>query len=169
MPETIYSFAPIAAPDARALILGSMPGIASLDVGQYYAHPRNQFWQILTRLTGMPEGLDYPSRTAFVSRRGLAIWDVLKACERPGSLDSAISAEVANDFPAFFAAYPDIRAVFFNGRKAQSAFKKFVLPGLPDFHVEQVLLPSTSPAHAGMGFEEKYKVWSQIGDLLKSA
>ncbi len=166
MNQTVYSFPPVSASNAKVLILGSMPGVASLEANQYYAHPRNQFWPVLIRLTGVPEDLDYPARTEFVRGKGIAIWDVLKACIRPGSLDSDISAEVPNDFPAFFAAHPEIRAVFFNGRKAQSAFKKLVLPDLPDFHVEQNLLPSTSPAHAGMSFEEKYRAWLQIKTFL---
>jgi hypoxanthine-DNA glycosylase len=122
----IYGFPPIAGPDARVLVLGSMPGVRSLAAGQYYANPQNAFWPILGQLFAWESGLDYATRTALLLRTRIALWDVLQAAERPGSLDAAIVAgsERANDFAAFFAAHPAIHSVFFNGTKAAASFNR---------------------------------------------
>lgn len=155
----IYSFPPVYAPDARILILGSMPGVASLAAGEYYAHPQNGFWPIMGALIGAGRDLDYPGRLVLLKTRGIALWDVLQTCDRAGSLDSAIRAEIPNDFEWFFRACPDLRAVFFNGQKAAASFRRFVLPCLIGFSLPLTVLPSTSPAHAGMRFEEKLAIW----------
>lgn len=158
----ISSFPPVYAPDARILILGSMPGAASLAAGEYYAHPQNGFWPIMGALIGAGSDLDYPARLDLLKRRGIALWDVLQTCERAGSLDSAIRAEIPNDFEWLFRACPDIRAVFFNGQKAAASFRRFVLPVLTGFSLPLMVLPSTSPAHAGMRFEEKLAIWGAV-------
>jgi len=155
----IYSFPPIAAPDARVLILGSMPGTASLTAGEYYAHPRNAFWPIMGVLFGAGLDKPYAERAAILQARGVAVWDVLQHCVRPGSLDSNISDEVPNDFAAFFKAHPQITHVFLNGGKAAGSFRKYAAALCPA-HV--VALPSTSPAHAGMSFADKCAAWKII-------
>jgi hypoxanthine-DNA glycosylase len=165
----LRGFPPISRADARILILGSMPSRESLARQQYYAHPRNGFWPILTQLLDI-EAATYPERTDRVMRKGVAIWDVLKTCSRNGSLDSAIDEEsqVTNDFQAFFAHHPHIRAVFFNGAKAESVYRKQVLPGLSGAPTKPVLhrLPSTSPAHAGMTLEQKTAAWRVLLDYV---
>ena len=130
MAERVRSFAPVASADARVLILGSMPGVASLNAGQYYAHPQNRFWPIMGRLLGFdPANTSYAQRTAYLTAAGVALWDVLQSCERSGSLDSAIRRETqrVNDFSAFFAAHPKMRAVYFNGAHAAQVFARVVL------------------------------------------
>lgn len=163
----ISGFPPISRPDARLLILGSMPSRESLAQHRYYAHQRNAFWPILTGLLGI-ETPDYERRAAQVSARGVAIWDVLKACFRSGSLDSAIHDDsiVTNDFQKFYSDHPLIDRVFFNGAKAEAMYLKHVLPKLegPASDLALMRLPSTSPAHAGMSFEEKMEAWRVIID-----
>lgn len=161
----IRGFPPIARPDAVTLILGSMPSRESLRQQQYYAHPRNSFWPILCQLFEL-EPLDYASRAEQVSRRGIAIWDVLKTCFRSSSLDSDIddSSITTNNFGDFFLDHPSIERVFFNGAKAETVYRRHVLPALPAAHCSHTLqrLPSTSPAHAGMTVADKMKAWKVI-------
>lgn len=154
----VRSFAPVAAPDARILILGSMPGVASLEAGQYYAHPRNAFWPIMGALFGAGPDLPYPERVVQLMASGVAVWDVLQACEREGSLDSNIRSEVPNDFAAFFRTHPSIRRIGLNGGKAAAAFRKLVVRQGPPL-AEIVTLPSTSPAHAARSVEMKCALW----------
>ncbi|MFN4342420.1 MAG: DNA-deoxyinosine glycosylase [Azonexus sp.] len=160
----IRGFPPVAAPDARRLILGSMPGEASLGAGQYYAHPRNAFWRIMGDLLGAEPTLPYPLRLARLTAAGIALWDVVADCERRGSLDAAIVRESVqvNDFRSFFRAHPGIEQVFFNGAAAESLFRRYVLPGLETAPRELRRLPSTSPAHAARGYAEKLAAWSVI-------
>lgn len=161
----VRGFPPISRPDARILILGSMPSRESLARRQYYAHPRNAFWPIVTDLLEI-DAEDYPDRAARLADRGVALWDVLQACFRNGSLDSAIVDDtiVTNDFSAFFGAHPRIGRVYFNGAKAESVYLKYVLPGLRDPAAELPLrrLPSTSPANAGMTQRQKKSAWRAI-------
>lgn len=159
-------FPPVVAKTPHTLILGSMPGIKSLAAGQYYAHPQNAFWKIMARLFDMPADT-YPQRVKIIKDNGLALWDTLKQCERDGSLDAMISDETieVNDFAAFFKKHRSITRVFFNGSKSEGEFRKRVLPGLPSGVAARLTLsrlPSTSPAHAGMGFEAKVKAWSSV-------
>jgi hypoxanthine-DNA glycosylase len=155
----VQSFPPIVSERSKLLILGSMPGELSLKVGQYYAHPRNAFWPIMGELFGAGPSLSYQERVAILQSVGVALWDALQACIRPGSLDASIMEEVANDFPALFAEYPNIKHVFFNGGMAEKAFRRHVLPALPEDHHIFARLPSTSPAHAAMRLEEKVQAW----------
>ncbi|HRJ67303.1 MAG TPA: DNA-deoxyinosine glycosylase [Alphaproteobacteria bacterium] len=163
------SFPPVMADNPRALILGSMPGIKSLAAREYYAHPQNAFWKILSVLFDMP-ATDYAQRLRIITENNLALWDVLKYCEREGSLDSAIegtSIEV-NDFTAFLTQHKNISRVFLNGGKAAQEFKRRVLPDLPreiTARLKITQLPSTSPAHAGMTFADKASAWSMISDF----
>jgi TDG/mug DNA glycosylase family protein len=164
----VHGFPPIAATDARLLILGSMPGKASLRANQYYAHPRNAFWPIVEALFGIHRTLHYEVRCAQLMLQRIAVWDVLKTCTRSSSLDSDIdeSSIVANDFPAFFAAHPDIHAIYFNGAMAERSFRRHALGLLPEAQrrLPTVRLPSTSPANASYSFERKLAAWRSIRD-----
>jgi TDG/mug DNA glycosylase family protein len=156
-------FAPHACVDAHTLILGSMPGVASLDADQYYAFPRNAFWKIMGELFNAGPELSYPSRLQILSSNQIALWDVIQICHRPGSLDSNIAANgmITNSFNEIFVRHPQMQRVFFNGQKAASLFKKMVLPGLEgDF--EYMTLPSTSPANAASSYAKKLAAWSVI-------
>ena len=162
--ELSVGFPPIAAADARVLVLGSLPGRMSLEMQQYYAQPHNAFWKIMGQLFGATQDVPYEHRLELLRARGVAVWDVLAAGERSGSLDSAIvhSSVLINDFTGFFAAHRDIRLVCFNGGKAAELYRRRVLPGLPpsaaDLATER--LPSTSPAHASRTFAQKLALWS---------
>lgn len=157
-------FPPVSSPDARVLVLGSLPGEKSLEMQQYYAQARNAFWPIMGELCGASPALPYPERLERLRAAGIALWDVLAAGERRGSLDSAIvpSSMVINDFASFFAAHPAIRFVSFNGSKAAELFLRRVLPTLPPRYaaLEMTRLPSTSPANATYSFERKLASWS---------
>jgi hypoxanthine-DNA glycosylase len=165
----IQGFPPIGHADAHTLILGSMPSRESLARQKYYAHPRNSFWPILTRLFGIST-TDYGELTRQAAERGVAIWDVLQACVRHGSLDRDIDDRsiVTNDFRAFFEQHPGITRVFFNGAKAEAVYRKHVLPALPESGSRIILqrLPSTSPANAGMTMEQKIEKWRVITEGL---
>lgn len=164
------AFAPILGDDPRVLILGSMPGEASLRAGQYYAHPRNVFWPIMGALLGFAPDADYRACTAALRSSRIALWDVMAECERAGSLDSGIrSASIrVNDFAALFQTCPGIRLVVFNGGTAQREYERRVLPELSrdSIHVDRLRLPSTSPAYAAMGFDDKLRAWSALVEHL---
>jgi double-stranded uracil-DNA glycosylase len=157
-------FPPIAAANARVLVLGSLPGRMSLEKQQYYAQPHNAFWKIMDRLFGAAPTLPYERRLEVLRAHRVAVWDVLAAGERAGSLDSAIVASsiVVNDFGAFFGTHREIRLICFNGNKAAELYQRRVLPGLTPATValETKLLPSTSPAHASRTFAQKLARWS---------
>jgi TDG/mug DNA glycosylase family protein len=163
-------FPPIAAADARVLVLGSMPSVASLARGQYYGHERNAFWPIMGRLFGARPELPYERRKQILCDHAVAVWDVLRECYREGSLDTAIRAEseAANDFATFFAEHPHIGEIFFNGGKAEAAFARHVLPIVAGLGREfrYARLPSTSPAHAGRTFDEKLAAWQAVARAL---
>lgn len=158
-----HGFAPVARLDARLLILGSMPGVASLDAMEYYAFPLNVFWKIMADLFSVGPELDYLLRLQKLTENHIALWDVIEACHRPGSLDSAISDDgmMTNDFSGFFAQHPRITHIYFNGQKAAGLFKKKVAAGLTR-HYEYLSLPSTSPAYAAIPYAAKLKAWSVI-------
>jgi hypoxanthine-DNA glycosylase len=157
--ETLRGFAPIADENSRILILGSMPSVASLRKGQYYRHPQNAFWRLMPALLGEPYTEDYAQRTAMLLRHGVALWDVLKSCEREGSLDSHIKRPEVNNFAAFFDTHPRIRRVCLNGGAAYALFKKHVGFAYPN--LEFTRLGSTSPAHA-VTFEQRLNDWQRI-------
>ncbi|MBT8434833.1 MAG: DNA-deoxyinosine glycosylase [Gammaproteobacteria bacterium] len=165
----VQSFEPIVGHQPRILILGSMPGTASLQVVQYYAHPRNAFWPIMAELFGIDPRSAYEQRVAELCRHPLILWDTLQACHRPGSLDSNIDAKTAraNDVPGLLKQIPGIRAIVFNGATSEKYFKQLVLPNLPQSPQLALLrMPSTSPAHAGMNFEQKLSAWRQLMDFI---
>jgi hypoxanthine-DNA glycosylase len=160
--KLINGLTPIACTSARLLILGSMPGDASLAAQQYYAHPRNHFWPILGAICGFDPKASYTRRKAALAAAGIALWDVIGSCVRQGSLDSAIDDEsiVVNDFAEFLLTNARVARVCFNGRKAEAAWRRYVLGGLPRARkLRYELLPSTSPAHAGMSYPRKLRAW----------
>ena len=158
------SFPPIAAPNAETLILGSMPGQVSLTAQQYYAHPRNAFWPIMAELIGLDQTAPYAERVKALQSAKIAVWDVLFSCTRPGSLDSDIETDslIANDLADFLHQHPAIKRVFFNGAKAESCFRQHIAPTLPAGSIVCLRLPSTSPAHASLTFEQKLTAWRII-------
>lgn len=161
----VQGFAPLSRPDARVLVLGSMPGIASLRAQQYYGHPRNAFWPIVGALFGFDARLPYAQRVAALLAHRVAVWDVLAACERKGSLDADIEADgiAVNDFAAFLAGHTQLRRLCFNGATAQTLFRRHVLPTLAEpLPFDMLRLPSTSPAHAGMAPADKLHAWRRV-------
>ena len=159
-------FAPVAGLDALVLILGSLPGPASLERRQYYGQPRNAFWPIMGELFGAEPELAYARRLAILKANRVALWDVCQSAVRPGALDADIRRDsiVANDFAAFFGAHRRLRAVFFNGQTAAGLYDRLVLPGLPEpwQQLPRQVLPSTSPAHAAMHLTDKRARWSIV-------
>ena len=156
----LTSFQPIIDERSRVLILGSMPGVESLRLQQYYANPRNQFWKILYELFETPASQVYEKRISFIKSKKIAVWDVIENCYREGSLDSKIREEKVNDFRALFKTYPDIKTVMFNGGKAYETYKKWIGFGVPA-GVKFQKLTSSSPANTKR-YEEKMREWSII-------
>lgn len=157
----VASFPPLSAPHCRVLVLGTMPGRESLRRQEYYAHPRNAFWPILAAFTGTDPGADYATRVAAAVGAGIAVWDVLAACERPGSLDRDIDPATArpNDLRGFLRQHPAITTVCCNGGTAARLFRRHVLATGATPPLAVVPLPSTSPAHAGLPVAAKQRAW----------
>lgn len=154
-------FAPLIAPNPKALILGTMPSVKSLENAFYYAHPRNQFWPIMHAITGLPIE-NNQQKSQLIQTSELALWDVLQTCERKGSLDSAIKKPKANDFASFLKQYPTIQHIVFNGKKSEQLFKQQVLKQqtLPE-HIQYICMPSTSPANAALKKQDKQLFWQE--------
>ncbi|KDR95110.1 G/U mismatch-specific uracil-DNA glycosylase [Peptoclostridium litorale DSM 5388] len=159
----VNSFEPAVDENSKILILGSMPGVESLRQYQYYAHRRNAFWKIMFELLEEEYTEDYELRLNMALKNSIALWDVIRVCQREGSLDSNIKDEEANDFNVFFNKYQGIRHVFFNGKKAYDIFGKKV--GFDFEGIRFTRLGSTSPAHA-VKFEKKMNDWAQIARAL---
>ena len=162
MPKALakYSFPPIVTPDARLLILGTLPGEESLRRQQYYGHPRNHFWPLISAIFGEAMPAEYAERVDLLKRHGCALWDVLESAERIGSSDAAIRNATANPFAAFLADYPNIRTIAFNGQKAGALFRGHVVK---TGHVSEpafamIDLPSSSPLYT-KSLEEKLGIW----------
>jgi hypoxanthine-DNA glycosylase len=156
----LTGLAPVIARDTRILILGSFPGEASLRAQQYYAHPRNQFWKLVGALVDEDlYSLPYDERLPRLLAHRIGLWDVLAACEREGSLDSAIRKPAANDFDRLRHLCPQLEKVGFNGQ----ASGKFA-PQCAEAGYRTVVLPSSSPAHMAMTFEQKLAVWRRLVD-----
>lgn len=161
---TVNSFAPIEGISARILILGSMPGMASLNAGQYYAHPQNTFWKIMQAVLGINAAADYALRIEALKHAHIALWDVLESCQRPGSMDAAIDMRSVktNDISALLLRQPTIKTIGFNGSMAEKIFRQGLdVPLNSDTlrFMRFIRLPSTSPAHASMPFERKVEAW----------
>ena len=150
-------FAPIARSDARILILGSLPSRRSLVVDEYYAHPQNAFWRIMSEL--VQASGDYEQRCSALKESGIAVWDVLAESFRPGSLDADIDMATAriNDFSHFFESHQSVSLICFNGKKAAQIFARESTS--LDASIRMRTLPSTSPAHASMSYVEKLSEW----------
>lgn len=159
-PLLAESFPPIASPQARILILGSMPGQASLKAFQYYAHPQNLFWKVLGEAFGFDPRADYAIRVAALNAHHIAVWDVLASCHRPGSLDADIDTRSAipNDLPGFLQQHPHIRRICLNGGAAATLFQRYFKHTLPAT-LECLRLPSTSPANASIPLAQKKQAW----------
>jgi TDG/mug DNA glycosylase family protein len=166
--SAVCSFPPIENRAARVLVLGSMPGAASLLAGRYYAYPHNAFWPIMGELFGAGPAISYEKRILILRRAGLALWDVMASCVREGSLDADIdeASIEPNDFHAFFDAHPRVKHVFFNGAKAENCFQRYVRPHLSDRGLHFIRLPSTSPAHASLALPQKLMAWRAVADAL---
>lgn len=148
---------PIIGPHARLVVLGSFPGAASLQAQQYYAHPRNHFWPILSALWQVDlRAMPYGERTAYVRDKGLGVWDVYASCRREGSLDSAIEAAQPNDLAQLVRLAPGLQAVAHNGGESARSMPITRALGLPVWR-----LPSTSPANASWSFERKLAAWRE--------
>lgn len=157
-------FCPVAGPDARVLILGTLPGAESLKRREYYANSRNSFWRIMGLLVGASPDLAYEERRRLLKKSHIALWDVCQSAERSGSSDSKILAATikANDFRSFFNRHPHIELICFNGRMAETLFLRRVLPGLAEAQIiGRQVLASTSPANTRLKQEEKYECWRQ--------
>lgn len=176
MPESTRSespmltaFAAMSRPDAKLLILGSMPGVASLDANRYYAHPRNAFWSImqsclLANGTHSAASENYEALVKLLLDNRIALWDVLEQCHRPGSLDSAIDRKTAivNDFTEFLNQHRTLDTIIFNGKTAEKLFRQKVLATLENSGCAipiMRVLPSTSPAMASLNLQDKTDIW----------
>jgi TDG/mug DNA glycosylase family protein len=156
-------FGYVARADARVLILGSLPGKVSLERGEYYAQPQNAFWRIMGELAGALPDLPYKDRLRLLKENRIALWDVCAAGHRPGSLDSEIRLATVetNDISGFLRAHPAVGLICFNGKKAQEIFDRKVRQDPPSVfaRIRYEVLPSTSPAHAAMSYEQKLSRW----------
>ena len=173
MEEVLTGLPPVVASDCRVLILGSMPGAASLQAARYYAHPRNRFWPLMTALADVPAEATYGERLVALQRAGIGLWDVIGECRRAGSLDSAIvrGSERANALVPLIVSLGQLRVIAFNGATAASLFRRHVEPHLPELRqpVQRIALPSTSPAHAAMGLEALREAWSVLAPWRESS
>jgi len=165
----LQGFSCIARRDARLLILGSMPGQASLDQDQYYAHPRNSFWYIMGQLFGAGPECSYAQRLEILQQEHIALWDVVHRCARKGSLDADIEHDTVepNNLQGLFDQCTDIRHVFFNGRKAAELYRRMIEPSLVmPYTISYLTLSSTSPAHASLDREGKLLQWLYLKNCL---
>ena len=166
MSATIHSFDPLIASDTQVLILGTMPGVVSLKMREYYAHRQNAFWKIMGDLLDARPELPYAERITKLQSHKIGMWDVMMSCQRIGALDAAIASEsiLPNDFAKLYAGAPALTHVFFNGAKAEETYRRQVLPrlGAEYKHLQYTRLPSTSPAHASMSYAQKLEVWRSI-------
>jgi TDG/mug DNA glycosylase family protein len=160
----INSFEPIIDKNSLILILGTMPGPESIAKGEYYANPRNQFWKIIYHILDErePPPSSYRKRIKFLEENGIALWDVLESCERQGASDSKIKNGKPNDFQTLLRESPNLKRIFFNGKKAEHCFKKYGCR----VAVEILGLPSTSSANARMTLDDKIGRWSVIKHFL---
>lgn len=158
----ISSFAPVVDNHSKILILGSVPGIKSLEMQQYYAHPQNQFWKLMFHLFDEEFSSNYTEKLRLLKRHHIALWDVIESCERKGSRDTEIKDEIDNNIPKLIENHPNIQTIFCNGQKSYKNLLKIVSK---DFRLPIIGLPSTSPLHT-VKFEEKLESWRVIRDYL---
>ena len=162
--QKISSFPPIIINESKILILGSIPGVKSLEMQQYYAHPQNKFWKIIFELFNEKFSTDYDERIKILEKYHVALWDVIDTCERKGSLDTEIRNEEANKIGELLHNYPNIKAIFCNGQKSHKNLQKILGK---KFRMPIIVLPSTSPAYAGLSYFDKLKSWYIILEKLQ--
>lgn len=166
--SALVSMPPVAAEAPRVLVLGSMPGTASLRAQRYYAHPRNLFWPMMALHLGIDARQPYEARMQALCARGVALWDVLACCRRRGSLDGAIArdSEVPNDIPGLLQRHPGIRAILLNGGRTVAMFRRHLADECTRLRPALRLhaLPSTSPANQSIPLPERERAWSVIAD-----
>ncbi|MCI5634397.1 MAG: DNA-deoxyinosine glycosylase [Alphaproteobacteria bacterium] len=158
MSEKLHCFAPLVDKNTKVLVIGTMPGIASLQAAEYYAFKHNAFWSIIFKLAGA-ETQNYAEKNKLLQKLHIGLWDNLKACEREGSLDSDIKQAEPNDFEKLLLEFPNIKKLLFNGQKSFAFFKKYHPKLLEKY--EYAVLPSTSPANARLSFTEKLEQWKR--------
>lgn len=157
------SFAPVVAGDTRVLVLGSLPGEASLAAARYYAHPQNQFWRLIGQVVGRDlAGLDYEARLVVLLAAGIGLWDTVASARRPGSLDSALRDVEAAALGDLVATLPALRAIGFNGATAARIGRR----ALGETPLALIDLPSSSPAHAAMTFADKAQRWKSLREFV---
>lgn len=162
MQNRISSFSPIIDHASKILILGSIPGVKSLEKQQYYAHPQNAFWKIIFTLFNENFTEDYSQKLRILKKHHIALWDVIDSCERKGSLDSEIRNEEANQIAELLEEHPDIKAIFCNGGKSYKNLQEILGK---NFRIPVYLLPSTSPLHT-ISLERKLDEWKKIKNYL---
>lgn len=157
----ISSFEPIVNKNCKILILGTMPGIKSLQKQEYYGHERNTFWKIIFLLFNEELNINYSYKKKFLLKNNIALWDVLKSCNREGSSDSNIKNPIPNNIKELLVKYPNIKSIYFNGESAEKLFKRIIKNTFGDIDISFNTLPSTSPANT-IKFEKKYEKWKKI-------
>ncbi|MDQ1161538.1 hypoxanthine-DNA glycosylase [Chryseobacterium sp. SORGH_AS 447] len=162
MSDRISSFPPIIDRSSRILILGSIPGVKSLEKQQYYAHPQNKFWKIIFELLNEDFTDDYSKKIEVIKKHHIGLWDVIDSCERKGSLDSEIRNEEANRIEELLENHSNIKAIFCNGGKSFKNLQKILGK---NYKIPVFLLPSTSPLHT-VFFEKKLEEWKKIKSYL---
>lgn len=160
--KTCKSFSPSIDNNSKILILGSIPGVKSLEKQQYYAHPQNRFWKVMANLCKQSDlpGVDYNKKLEILLKNDIALWDTIKTCKRDGSLDSDIQNEISNDIRSLLIKYPNIKTICLNGNKSYSAFKKYFPDLLEKYNCYK--MPSTSPANAKYSLNVLINIWSEI-------
>lgn len=157
----LTGLAPLVSKHTRLLILGSFPGVVSLQTQQYYGHPQNHFWPILQIIYASSDQYtganSYEKRSKWLLSKKLGVWDVYASCTREGSLDSQIRNEVVNDFSSLAKQCPDLQAIAHNGGESFKHAKHTQMLGLPVYR-----LPSTSRANASWSFERKLNAWRDV-------
>jgi TDG/mug DNA glycosylase family protein len=166
----IHSFGPVAGESPAVLILGSMPSALSLERRRYYGNERNHFWRLIHAVLEEPESGDYAAAVAMLERRKIALWDVMRSCVRPGSLDKNIRDEEPNDIAGLLAEKPTIRAVCFNGQAARTVYFKYNRGAEAGTAPEYLLLPSSSPVprRTVKTFGDRLEKWLELRRFLRS-
>ena len=154
-----HSFSPLIYKDAEILILGSLPGKKSIELKEYYGHPRNRIWKILSTITDSDLPNDYDSKKTFLQKNKIGLWDVASSAERKGSLDSNIKKEIPNDVDSLLREFPSIKVIGFNGKKSESMYNKFFILNKS---IKYVSLPSSSPANMAISFNDICNRWSEM-------
>ncbi|MDW9382455.1 DNA-deoxyinosine glycosylase [Chryseobacterium sp. JV558] len=162
MQNRISSFSPLIDAQSEIIILGSIPGVKSLEKQQYYAHPQNKFWKIIFELLNEEFTEEYTQRIEIIKKHHIALWDVIDSCERKGSLDSEIRNEEANQIAELLEEHPNVKAIFCNGGKSYKNLQKLLGKS---YKLPVILLPSTSPLHT-VSFEKKLEEWKVIVEFL---